>query len=61
VIAILTEELAKVLKSPDVLARIRQLGAEPADDVSGAEFTVFMQAERKRWADVIQASGAKAE
>ena len=61
IIATLTAEMANVLKSPDVLARIHQLGAEPGDQMSGAAFSAFMQSERKRWSDVIRASGAKAK
>ena len=59
VVATLTAEVAKILKAPDVLARIRQLGAEPGD-AAGAAFTAFMQMETKKWAEVIRASGAKA-
>ena len=61
VVKVLINELAMALKSPDVLVRIRQLGGDPADQVSGAAFASFMQAERKRWADVVRVSGAKAQ
>jgi hypothetical protein len=54
IIATLTAAMANVLKSPDVLGRIHQLGTEPGDQVSGAAFSAFMQTERKRWSDVIR-------
>ena len=47
----------KVLKSPDVIKRMRDLGSEPGT-AFGAEFGTFMQAETKKWGDVIRKSGA---
>lgn len=60
VLAKLTEEVGKVLKNPDVVARFRDLGADPGA-VPGTAFAAFLAAETKKWADVIRASGAKAE
>ena len=48
---------AKVLKSPDVMQRMRDLGSEPGT-AFGADFATFMQAETKKWGDVIRKSGA---
>jgi tripartite-type tricarboxylate transporter receptor subunit TctC len=60
VLAKLTEEVAKVIKSPDVVARIHELGSEPGT-VLGKDFAAFMAHETRKWAQVIRASGAKAD
>jgi tripartite-type tricarboxylate transporter receptor subunit TctC len=60
VLAKLREEVAKVLKAPDVVARIRELGSEPGT-AFGNDFGAFMANETKKWAEVIRASGAKAD
>jgi tripartite-type tricarboxylate transporter receptor subunit TctC len=60
VLARLADEVAKVLKAPDVVARIRELGSEPGN-ATGKDFGAFMQAETTKWAEVIRASGAKAD
>jgi tripartite-type tricarboxylate transporter receptor subunit TctC len=60
VLAKLSDQVAKVLKEPDVIARIRELGSEPGH-AFGAAFGTFMQAETAKWAEVIRTSGAKAD
>jgi tripartite-type tricarboxylate transporter receptor subunit TctC len=60
VLAKLTDAVNKALTSPDLVKRFQDLGAEPGT-VSGAAYGAFLQAETKKWADVIKASGAKAE
>jgi tripartite-type tricarboxylate transporter receptor subunit TctC len=60
VLAKLTEEIQKILKMPDIIARFNELGAEPGT-LFGKDFGAFMQAESDKWAGVIRASGAKAE
>ena len=47
-------------KTPDMVARIRELGSEPGA-AFGKDFGAFMAAETKKWAEVIRASGAKAD
>jgi tripartite-type tricarboxylate transporter receptor subunit TctC len=60
VLAKLRSEVAKVLTSPDIGARIRELGSDPGTaDV--AEVRAFLAAETKKWAEVIRLSGAKAD
>jgi tripartite-type tricarboxylate transporter receptor subunit TctC len=41
-------------------ARIRELGSEPGT-AFGKDFGAFLAAETKKWAEVIRASGAKAD
>ncbi|ARQ00472.1 Bug family tripartite tricarboxylate transporter substrate binding protein [Pseudorhodoplanes sinuspersici] len=60
VLAKLTDAVAKALKSPDVAKRFQELGAEPGT-YFGSAYGTFLQAESKKWAEVIRASGAKAE
>jgi tripartite-type tricarboxylate transporter receptor subunit TctC len=60
VLATLREEVAKALKAPDMIAHIRELGSEPGT-VFGKDFSAFLAQETKKWADVIRASGAKAD
>ncbi len=60
VLAKLREEVAKALKTPAMAARIRELGSEPGT-AFGKDFGAFMAAETKKWAEVIRASGAKAD
>jgi tripartite-type tricarboxylate transporter receptor subunit TctC len=52
--------VAKVLKAPDMVARIQELGSEPGT-VFGGDFGAFMADETRKWADVIRTSGAKAD
>jgi tripartite-type tricarboxylate transporter receptor subunit TctC len=51
---------AKILKSPDVIKRMHDLGAEPGD-AFGKDFAAFMEAETKKWGEVVRVSGAHAE
>ena len=60
VLAKLSDEVAKALKAPDMIARIHELGSEPGT-VFGSDFGAFMAAETRKWADVIRTSGAKAD
>ena len=60
VLARLRDEVAKALKAPDMIARIHELGLEPGT-AFGKDFSTFMAAETKKWAEVIRISGAKAD
>ena len=60
VLAKLRAEVAKVLTSPDIVARIRELGSEPGT-ASDADVRAFLAAETQKWAEVIRLSGAKAD
>ncbi len=59
-LARLREATAAVLKQPEVIARLRELGAEPGTRF-GNDFSAFLQDETKKWAEVIRTSGATAE
>jgi tripartite-type tricarboxylate transporter receptor subunit TctC len=58
IVARLNESFVKILKSPDTRDLLLGQGAEPAGDTP-EQFGLFVQAEIKRWAGVIAASGAK--
>jgi tripartite-type tricarboxylate transporter receptor subunit TctC len=60
VVARLAEETQKILKSPEVIARIRELGSEPGTAFR-ADFAAFMRKEAEKWGEVIRVSGAKAD
>jgi tripartite-type tricarboxylate transporter receptor subunit TctC len=60
VLAKLREEVGKAIKSPDIVARLRELGSDPGT-VSEPEVRAFLDAETKKWAEVIRVSGAKAD
>jgi tripartite-type tricarboxylate transporter receptor subunit TctC len=60
VLAKLREEVGKVIASPDIVTRIRELGSEPGT-VSETDVRAFLDTETKKWAEVIRVSGAKAD
>lgn len=48
------------LKQPEVIKRMKDLGATPSGD-SPAEFKAFLTQDLDRWAKIVQASGIQAE
>lgn len=54
-----SESLQRILKSPDTIARFRELGTN-ATAMTRADFTAFVRSETERWADVVKRSGASA-
>jgi len=56
----LNAEVNKLLKDQEVLARLEQLGTEPAGG-SAAAFTAMVRADAQRWSELIRKSGIKAE
>lgn len=48
------------LKQPEVIKRMKDLGATPSGD-SPAEFKAFLSQDLERWSKVVQASGIQAE
>ena len=55
-----SEELARIVRSPDFSQRIVALGGRPRSS-SAEEFKRFVRAEVERWAAVIKGSGARLE
>ena len=60
VLARLSAELTKIIRSPDVRSRLTAQGAE-VNTMSPTEFASFFEAERKRWAGVVAQGGIKLE
>ena len=60
VLAKLADEVGKALKSPDIIARFKELGADPGT-VTGAAYGTYLESETRKWAGVVRSSGAKAE
>lgn len=60
IVAKLSQEIARVLRLPDVGERLLSQGLEPASSTPG-EFSAYIRSEMTKWAKVVKASGAKAE
>jgi tripartite-type tricarboxylate transporter receptor subunit TctC len=60
VLSKLREEVGKAIKSPDIVTRLRELGSDPGT-ASEPEVRAFLDAETRKWAEVIRVSGAKAD
>jgi tripartite-type tricarboxylate transporter receptor subunit TctC len=56
----LYEELVQVLKSPDVVARLRDIGAEPGGEPP-AQFAAFIHAETAKWIKLAKDAGIQAD
>jgi tripartite-type tricarboxylate transporter receptor subunit TctC len=53
-------EVVKILRMPDVITQMRNLGADPQASTP-AEFGRFVDEETKKWARVVKRTGATAE
>jgi tripartite-type tricarboxylate transporter receptor subunit TctC len=60
VLAKLSAELTRIIRSPDVRSRLTAQGAE-VYTMSPTEFTQFYDRERNKWAEVVKISGVKLE
>jgi len=60
VVARLSAELTRIIRSPEVRARLSSQGAE-VYTMTPAEFATFFGREQKRWASVVAAGGVKIE
>ena len=60
IVAKLSAEMAKIVKLPDVAARIKTFAADPVGN-SPEEFVRFIQTERPAWQQVIRANDIKAD
>jgi tripartite-type tricarboxylate transporter receptor subunit TctC len=60
IVAKLSNEIARVLRLPDVGERLLSQGLEPVSSTP-EEFSSYIRSEMTKWAKVVNASGAKAE
>lgn len=60
IVSKLSQEIARVLRLPDVSERLLSQGLEPSSSTPG-EFSAYIRSEMTKWAKVVKASGAKAE
>ena len=58
VLAKLSAELTRIIRSPEVRARLSAQGAE-VYTMSPSEFSTFFDKERKRWSTVVAQGGVK--
>jgi tripartite-type tricarboxylate transporter receptor subunit TctC len=54
------EDVATVLKAPDMVERMKGVGMDPTT-MKPADFDAFIKSEIERWAPIVKASGAKAD
>lgn len=60
IVATLQKEVTRIVNDPEVNKRIIEQGAEPVGNTS-EEFAKYIRAETKKWAEVVKASGARAD
>ncbi|MDR6659993.1 tripartite-type tricarboxylate transporter receptor subunit TctC [Tardiphaga robiniae] len=56
----LIDGVTKVLKDPDMVKRLADVGAEPGT-LSGDAFAAFLRTESDKWGQVVKTAGAKVE
>ena len=61
VVARVNRDLETVLRQPEVVQRMQQLGSLPEQKMTVPEFDAFMRGERERWAQVVKTLGITAE
>jgi tripartite-type tricarboxylate transporter receptor subunit TctC len=59
VVSLLNAQVAKMLALPEVRQRLAELAVEPGDGGSPEQFGAFVQAELRRWGEVVQQVGVK--
>ena len=57
----LNSEIGKVLADSDTIAKMRALGYEPGGTEDPQKVVTFVNAETKKWGELIRAAGIKAE
>jgi len=60
VVAKLCGEVAKIVRLPDIVQRMADLGAEPVGS-SPAEYAAFIKSEMARWSKVVKQANIRAE
>ncbi|MPZ57444.1 MAG: tripartite tricarboxylate transporter substrate binding protein [Rhizobiales bacterium] len=58
IVDVLQQEILTIVKTPDISARLLQLGIVPEGD-SSADFTAYVKAEIAKWKDVIEKAKIK--
>jgi tripartite-type tricarboxylate transporter receptor subunit TctC len=56
----LIDSVTKVLKDPDTVKRLADVGAEPGT-LSGDAFGAFLRTEATKWGQVVKTAGAKVD
>jgi tripartite-type tricarboxylate transporter receptor subunit TctC len=56
----LIDSVTKLLKDPDMVKRLADVGAEPGT-LSGDDFAAFLRTESEKWGQVVKTAGAKVE
>jgi tripartite-type tricarboxylate transporter receptor subunit TctC len=56
----LIDSVTKLLKDPDMVKRLADVGAEPGT-LSGDAFAAFLRTESEKWGQVVKTAGAKVE
>jgi tripartite-type tricarboxylate transporter receptor subunit TctC len=54
-------EISSAVSSPEVAERLRAMGSQPPGVRTPADFTAFVERERKLYAELVRRSGAKAD
>ena len=57
----LAAECARAIRSDDLIERLRAMGSEPPSVRTPAQFTAFVERERKIYAELVKRSGASAD
>lgn len=60
VMKILINSVAKIMKDPEVVKRLADVGAEPGG-LSGDAFGAFLRSESEKWGQVVKTAGVKVE
>jgi tripartite-type tricarboxylate transporter receptor subunit TctC len=58
IVARLSAELVKIVRAPEVKAKLIELGADPVGSTP-QEFAAIRRSEQQKWAKVIQEAGVK--
>ena len=57
----ISQEALRAIESPDLRERWRAMGSEPPAVRTPAEFTAFVERERRLYAELVKRSGATAD